>query len=132
MCGLDNMLPAAINPPLYLHHVYAGCTTHCKHCAGDQTASMTFNPDLAPPLDSLIPDLKAVFQGLDGLDPRADPEVSWNTRWPTCFQMSLALGTQLPWCDMQIWFAPGFSDPDKYQWDSQLFVGGSVFYLCSN
>jgi|SRR5882762_2812143 len=92
MCGLDNMLPAAINPTLYLHHVYADHTTHCKHCAGDQTASMTFNPDLAPPLgtmspvtnkvsddndnnNSLLPDLKAVFQGLlDGLNPRADPE----------------------------------------------------------
>ena len=39
-------------------------------------------------------------------------------------------GLQL--CDVQMWFAPGFSDPDKYRWDSQLFVGGSVFYLCSN
>jgi hypothetical protein len=27
-------------------------------------------------------------------------------------------------CDTQMWFAPNFSDPDKYQWDSQLFVEG--------
>src|ERR1700733_5608879 len=25
-------------------------------------------------------------------------------------------------CDAQTWFAPGFSNPDKYQWDSRLFV----------
>jgi len=34
-------------------------------------------------------------------------------------------GLQL--CDVQMWFAPGFSDPDKYRWDSRLFVG----VLCS-
>ena len=27
-------------------------------------------------------------------------------------------------CDAQTWFAPGFSDPDKYRWDSRLFVEG--------
>jgi hypothetical protein len=27
-------------------------------------------------------------------------------------------------CDAQMWFAPGFSDPDKYRWDSRLFVEG--------
>jgi hypothetical protein len=27
-------------------------------------------------------------------------------------------------CDVQMWFAPGFSDPDKYRWDSWLFVEG--------
>ena len=27
-------------------------------------------------------------------------------------------------CDAQMWFAPGFSDPDKYRWDSQLFEEG--------
>jgi hypothetical protein len=29
-------------------------------------------------------------------------------------------------CDAQMCFAPGFSDPDKYRWDSRLFDGGIV------
>jgi hypothetical protein len=27
-------------------------------------------------------------------------------------------------CHAQMWFAPGFSDPDKYRWDSRLFDEG--------
>ena len=32
-------------------------------------------------------------------------------------------GLQL--CDILMWFAPGLSDPNKCQWDSQLFMEGS-------
>jgi hypothetical protein len=36
----------------------------------------------------------------------------------------LILGTIVAHCHTQMWFAPGFSNPDKYRWDSRLFDEG--------
>jgi hypothetical protein len=44
-------------------------------------------------------------------------------RWGLC---ALVVTKKHARCDAQMCFAPGFSDPDKYQWDSRLFDGGIV------
>src|SRR5882762_2612621 len=107
---------------LYMqHHLSSDSTTDSSASA----RSLSVNPSSRPIASASATHLSASFFTWDFLH---------CLHFPFTFPFRLVISSSHTdtRCDVQMWFAPGFSDPDKYRWDSRLFIGGSVFYLCSN